>query len=451
MIFLMVAVLSNSCVEIHGAHLLMPFITSITDSQDTMSSCREYAIEVLSADWEYNKHNIGKVLPEQREYAQQSAVSFARKQVHDWETQGIDYCPFAGTSSRSVGTEAMNSRISQGQWMFVSEDELDEWFTETEIKALRGEVAGECLPDGTARHWPRKVGKQSLHLAWSSCSKQAGGCKSMRDVVHWMTTRGMARLLLAGDSMMEQFFGAVLCSLKREGCTIVEKGCFVEKGCNNHHVFCPSNSSTNQTLGEVNIKFVPRFGPRFLAGEDDNLSSELHAADIAIVNQGHHGLTRMEEAMKLMANQADENLGTQRKVFWSQTSQPHFPSEDGSWSTETMPFDVDFNQVDPSLMMCSPLKNRSQEFGINAAADKLLKQVDVQHNIRALPFHQFSAGRWDMHGNWGGTADAVLDVGARSLHWTMDCLHLVYSPTFYAPYIGLLYEALEHSSRPLPP
>lgn len=123
-------------VEVHGLRLVTPSIKDVADTEDTISSCREYAVQIISADWEYNKHKLAELLPEQREYRQESAVSFAGRQVDKWETQGYDYCPFVSASSSVVGAEAMNSRISQGHWMFVSEDEYNEWFIEQEIKAL---------------------------------------------------------------------------------------------------------------------------------------------------------------------------------------------------------------------------------------------------------------------------------------------------------------------------
>lgn len=345
-------------VEVHGLRLVTPSIKDVADTEDTISSCREYAVQIISADWEYNKHKLAELLPEQREYRQESAVSFAGRQVDKWETQGYDYCPFVSASSSVVGAEAMNSRISQGHLMFVSEDEYNEWFIEQEIKALRGEVdrnylaflrgesglPDECLPDGASRKWPRNVGKESLHLAWSSCSKQAGGCKTMRDVVHWMTAHGMSRMLLVGDSMMLQLWEAARCSLYREGCTAEQAASYL------HKVVCPSNSSTNKSLEEVYLAMLPMSHRR--DGILDTVWAELHMADIAIVNQGHHGLSGVEDVMKLMAKKADEDSDTQRKVFWSQSSQPHFPGEDGSFQTRNTPADVDSNRVDPSLMMC---------------------------------------------------------------------------------------------------
>jgi len=78
-------------VEVNGVHLVMPSTRNVTDSEDTLSNCREYAMKILVADWEYNKHTLAELLPEQREYAQESAISFARKQVDNWQAQGYDY------------------------------------------------------------------------------------------------------------------------------------------------------------------------------------------------------------------------------------------------------------------------------------------------------------------------------------------------------------------------
>lgn len=252
-----------------------------------------------------------------------------------------------------------------------------------------------------------------------------------------MTAHGMSRMLLVGDSMMLQLWEAARCSLYREGCTAEQAASYL------HKVVCPSNSSTNKSLEEVYLAMLPMSHRR--DGILDTVWAELHMADIAIVNQGHHGLSGVEDVMKLMAKKADEDSDTQRKVFWSQSSQPHFPGEDGSFQTRNTPADVDSNRVDPSLMMCEPLKNRSRQFSVNAEAEAVLRKVDPQSNIHVLHFHQFSAGRWDMHGNWGGTLDpaTTVDVDTRRLHWAMDCLHFCYSPTFYAPYFGSLYEALE--------
>lgn len=435
-------------VEVNGVHLVLPSTRNVTDSEDTLSNCREYAMKILVADWEYNKHTLAELLPEQREYAQESAISFARKQVDNWEAQGYDYCPFFSASGRVVGAEAMNSRISQGHWMFVPEDEYGDWYTEQERKALRGEVdrnylafargesglPDECLPDGAGRKWPRNVGKESLQLAWSSCAKQAGGCKTMRDVVHWMRAHGMARMLLVGDSMMMQFWEAARCSLYREGCTAVLTASTAK-------VICPSGSK--QKPDKIDLVMVPMSHRQ--EAVLDTVKSELRIADIAIVNQGHHGLGGVEDVIKLMANKANKDSGTQRKVFWSQSTQPHFPGEDGSFQTRSTPDDVDSNRLDPSFMMCGPLANMSRQFSVNADAETLLRQIDSKNNIHVLPFHQFSAGRWDLHGNWGGTLDpaTTVDTDTRRLHWAMDCLHFCYSPTFYAPYFGSLFEALE--------
>mmetsp|Transcript_73515 Transcript_73515/g.191888 ORF Transcript_73515/g.191888 Transcript_73515/m.191888 type:complete len:439 (-) Transcript_73515:53-1369(-) len=424
-------------VEVHGLHLVRPSIANAVGGEGTMPSCREYAMNILAADWEYNEHELAELLPEQGKWAKESATSFARKQVDDWDSQGLDYCPFSSVTDRRVGAEAMKSRISQGHWTFVPERELDEWFSDSEIKALHGEVTGGCLPDGTGRRWPRSVGRESMHLAWSSCSKQSGGCKTMRDVVHWMTTRGLTRLLLVGDSMMEQFWGAAQCSLEKEDCTAVE----APPG--HKRVSCPSRSGTGRAFEEIDFIMLPMHRVEQVL---DNVTAELDRADIAIVNQGHHGPDHMDAVMKLMVEKAKKNVGTQRKVFWSQSTQPHFPGEDGSFKERVAPNDVDFNQVDPSLMLCGPFKNDSRQFSANADAEALLKQIDDKSNVRVLPFHQFSAGRWDMHGNWGGRRDEAgtkVDVDARRLHWQNDCLHFVYSPTFYAPYFGLLNEALE--------
>ena len=243
---------------------------------------------------------------------------------------------------------------------------------------------------------------------------------------------------------MEQFWGAVRCSLLREGCVMFKTGNY------DHDIHCQHQMRNDHSrLDRVDTIHLTMF-PFSRLFRLQNVSIELQRADIAIVNAGHHGTIGMEDVIKFMASRAQQNVGTKRKVFWSQTTQPHFPGKDGSFDTRNISEDIDFNQVDPSLMMCAPLTNRSQQFPVNAAAAKFLKQIDVQHNIEVLHFHQFSAGRWDMHGNWGGKRDpaTAVDVNASRFHWGMDCLHLVFSPLFYEPQFGLLYEALERPSRP---
>lgn len=213
-------------------------------------------------------------------------------------------------------------------------------------------------------------------------------------------------LLIIGDSVMQQFVGAIACELEREG------------------IWKDKNYFTNtdevryveiiENVG-VPIKFLPIY--HFVNGKYDRIANASmhhlqstvedyisHYASVTIiVNMGLHyvstnipGFARkdygvqMTEALTYLHNAVIRHLGSKTiRLLWRETSAQHFPTPDGYWPGAKYAAGL--------KLSCVGIQNPSGDWRNSDVASII--QSHRLHSIDIIPFYNMTVPLHSQHVN----------------------------------------------------
>jgi hypothetical protein len=254
---------------------------------------------------------------------------------------------------------------------------------------------------------------------------------------------GLARekgaLLLVGDSVMQQFFGAMACELEREGVwkdpsqfTNTDEVKYVEST-------LAVGAETQKV--SVPIKFAPIY--HFVNGRWDrvanasmhhlrkNVEDFLHAHDsvTVLINMGLHYvsnpiahftrqdyISQMTSCLQYLNALAIDSKKAQNKtlrVLWRETSAQHFPTSNGYWPG--------VKYAASMQLKCEPIADTSSSGDWrNSDIRAIIAEHNLQH-VQILPFYNVTLPLWSMHVNGH----------------LRDCTHFCWSP--------MLYQSLFHA------
>ena len=236
-----------------------------------------------------------------------------------------------------------------------------------------------CVP-GACRAGGSLATLEPLRWKWSGCNG-AKRC-SVAELVRWLVSHGRRRLLLLGDSIMEQFRDALVCAAHREGCTVTpaanirrlpildlqtkstrptitpkpEQPPWLEWQMT---ISCPLESKGARDLGVTvlfrrhgvvggikrkqtnngDVKGLARVwnitedeAQKWVDGYDESTDPDsptqyaqmFDSVDAIVLNQGLHGVQHIESLFELVGRsivKANPPL-----VLWTQTTPQHFPT-----------------------------------------------------------------------------------------------------------------------------
>ena len=240
-------------------------------------------------------------------------------------------------------------------------------------------------------------------------------------------------LLLVGDSVMQQFYGAIACELEREG-VWSDPSMFKNTDELRHVQLDHRTGLTNATAHSVPIRFTPIY--HFVNGKYDRVANasmhvlrksvesflENHDSLLVFVNIGLHYVSnpvakfdrpayqaQMTEALLYLNRKKNEVAGKKHvRLVWRETSAQHFPTYNGYWPGVKYAAVMD--------VKCVPVKDSTPE-GDWRNTD--VRQIIDRHrlNVSVVPFYQQSLPLWGQHVNGH----------------LRDCTHLCWTPMLYQP------------------
>ena len=244
-------------------------------------------------------------------------------------------------------------------------------------------------------------------------------------------------LLLVGDSVMQQFYGAMACELEREGIW-PDPSQFTNTD-EMKYVHMPSGIEGSANYG-VPIKFAPIY--HFVNGRWDrvanasmhhlrkNVEDFIHAHDsvTVLINMGLHYvnnpvahftrqdyISQMTACLQYLNSVAEGGIKSNKKirVLWRETSAQHFPTSNGYWPG--------VKYAAGMKLQCQPIADTTPTADWrNSDINTILHEHNLK-NIQVVPFYNITLPLWTMHVNGH----------------LRDCTHFCWSP--------MLYQSLFHA------
>ena len=259
-------------------------------------------------------------------------------------------------------------------------------------------------------------------------------------------------LLLVGDSVMQQFYGALACELEREG-VWTDPSAFKNTDELRHVQVDPTTGANVIGLNASAIPKVPiRFTPiyHFVNGKYDRVpNASMHALHKAVdsflenydslyvfINIGLHYVSnpiakfdrpayqsQMTDALQYLH---DKKHGMKSKnkivrIVWRETSAQHFPTYNGYWPGVKYATGMD--------VKCVPVKDSSPEGDWRNSDIRTIISKN-QFNVTVVPFYQQTLPLWGQHVNGH----------------LRDCTHLCWTPMLYQTLFHRMTETMTTSS-----
>ena len=238
-------------------------------------------------------------------------------------------------------------------------------------------------------------------------------------------------LLLVGDSVMQQFYGAIACELEREGIW-PDPNVFKNTDELRHVQVDPVSGQPSPTAHKVPIRFTPVY--HFVNSRFDRVANasmralhkavdnflEHHDSLLVFMNVGLHYVSnpiakfdrpayqsQMTEALQYLNMRRNAVLGSKTvRLVWRETSAQHFPTFNGYWPGVKYAVGMD--------VKCVPVKDSSPE-GDWRNTD-VRRIIDTHRlNISVVPFYHQTLPLWGQHVNGH----------------LRDCTHLCWTPMLY--------------------
>ena len=233
-------------------------------------------------------------------------------------------------------------------------------------------------------------------------------------------------LLLVGDSVMQQFFGAMACELEREG---IWKD--PSKFQNTDEVR-QVKVTEEQTTPAVPVKFVPIY--HFVNGRFDRVANasmfhlrrnveeyvSKHDMVLIFMNMGLHYVsspiahfdraayrTQMTAALTYLNNVANSHADKKIRVVWRETSAQHFPTPTGYWPGA---------RYAPGMKVgCEPIREAGPAADWRNSDIRDIVQSHGLSKVSIAPFYNITVPLWSEHVNGH----------------LRDCTHFCWTPMLY--------------------
>ena len=267
-----------------------------------------------------------------------------------------------------------------------------------------------------------------VRLRWLHCTRRR--CHPLRDLF----AARPGRLLLIGDSTMEQLVDALECDLVESGCSLATKQRHATSGTGMYitrNVSCPG--VTTSSIAFFALGHWDMLAYKGMTGAD--VSAMLGDADMALLGFGHHGIDGHQRLLDVTLERSRSSHRGKFHAAWVEMTETHWPTVRSEFSKQ---------MVDPSTppigFLCRPqLSNESY-----ASPRATPQWAFAGAGFGIIRTSHISASRWDLHGDHITVdgADAYTPLNTSKCGAGRDCLHLAYSPLFYEPIIDNIVSAL---------
>jgi hypothetical protein len=253
-------------------------------------------------------------------------------------------------------------------------------------------------------------------------------------------------LLLVGDSVMQQFYGAMACELEREKIWL-DPSQFKNTDALKHVEMKISKGP--HTIGEshaVPIKFLPIY--HFVNGRWDRMpNASMHLLKTTVEDnlQKYEGLTillnmglhfvsnpvakftrddyisQMTECLVFLNGVAQQYANKKVRVIWRETSAQHFPTPNGYWPGA---------RYAPGMKLkCEPIADNSTEGDWRNADIRDIVHKEALKHVQIIPFYNVTLPLWSSHVNGH----------------LRDCTHFCWSPMLYQSLFHLMADEVSDS------
>jgi len=244
-------------------------------------------------------------------------------------------------------------------------------------------------------------------------------------------------LLLVGDSVMQQFFGAMACELEREG--IWKDPSKFTNTDEVRHI----KVDEAQTTPAVPVKFVPIY--HFVNGRFDRVANasmfhlrrnveeyvKHHDSLVVFMNMGLHYVSspiahfdrnayrsQMTDALIYLNNVALANPSKRIKIIWRETSAQHFPTPTGYWPGA---------RYAPGMKVgCVPIKEAGPDADWRNSDVREIIRTHGLSKVQVAPFYNITVPLWSEHVNGH----------------LRDCTHFCWTPMLYQSLFKFLADAV---------
>ena len=296
---------------------------------------------------------------------------------------------------------------------------------------------GETIPPVRCRvgnSWPSKGGfcsaadipyTQRKNLRRSLIGLDDPSQQFLRELFTKLSlAKGM--LLLVGDSVMQQFFGAMACELEREG---IWKD---PSNFQNTDEVRQVKVTEAQTTPAVPVKFVPIY--HFVNGRFDRVANasmfhlrrnveeyvSKHDSVLIFMNMGLHYVSspiahfdraayraQMTAALTYLNKIANSHADKKIRVVWRETSAQHFPTPTGYWPGA---------RYAPGMKVgCEPIREAGPEADWRNSDIRDIVQSHGLSKVSIAPFYNITVPLWSEHVNGH----------------LRDCTHFCWTPMLY--------------------
>lgn len=239
--------------------------------------------------------------------------------------------------------------------------------------------------------------------------------------------------LMVGDSVMQQFYGALACELEREG-VWTDPSKFTNTD-ELRHVEIRTNQAiaTSPRIGvAVPIKFAPIY--HFVNGRFDRVPNasmihlQRHVSDfvrsydtvVIVLNMGLHYvsnpvahfsrpdyISQMTAALQYLHSVALSNPKKNVKILWRETTAQHFPTPSGYWPGQRYAAHMKVG--------CVPINDTSPNADWRNSDIPLIIKTHNLYSVKIIPFFNITVPLWTEHVN-----------GHKQ-----DCTHFCWTPFLY--------------------
>jgi len=245
-------------------------------------------------------------------------------------------------------------------------------------------------------------------------------------------------LLLVGDSVMQQFFGAMACELEREG---IWKD--PTKFTNTDEVR-QVKVDDQQSTPAVPVKFVPIY--HFVNGRFDRVANASmfhlrknieeyvaqHDSLFVLMNMGLHYVSspiahfdraayrsQMTGALTYLNGIALTHPSKKLRIVWRETSAQHFPTPTGYWPGA---------RYAPGMKVgCVPIKDPGPEADWRNSDVREIIRSHSLNKVKIAPFYNITVPLWSEHVNGH----------------LRDCTHFCWTPMLYQSLFKYLSDAMK--------
>ena len=314
--------------------------------------------------------------------------------------------------------------------------------------AVRGDcVVGEieyilpayCSPPGQTRRWGTRVNLPSEERLEAADVHSAHLPKSrLREVAQLLPNQ---TLLMVGDSVMEQFYNALQCMLRKEELEEPPDGEFLAFIKANEHLWKMGKRKMPPKLPQRARTGMRMLFSRQVNYQDTDVVATLASGNVIVINWGlhYHDMDQYRKDLHTAFALFEAHAAKPgNAVLFRETGAQHFKAQDHHGAGLLRSSSGEWERRDPSTdkhCSCAPI----EDYGVNRQNGVLHEVVKsgLYPHVRVLPFYELTRPRWRWH-----FGNCTHRPNGWNYDTCCDCTHFCYTPGMWRAHLYDLKHAL---------